>query len=72
MKTLLVTIKEDSDKICQIITVEKKSPRENFEVMSIKGRHVLKKSHNHLLLAYLAVLLFLHVEAQTQVSVKQL
>jgi hypothetical protein len=68
MKTLLVILDKDSDKVCRIITVEKKPSVANFEVMHIKGPHVFKKSHNHLLLAYLVVFSFLNVQAQTQVS----
>ena len=70
MKTLLVILYEDSDKDFQIMTVEKKPPMTNFKVMSIKGRHISKKRHNHPLLAYLAVFSFLQVQAQTKVSVE--
>ena len=62
---------QDSDKVCQIMTVEKKPSVANFEVMSIKGRRVFKKRHYHFLLAYLAAFSFLNVQAQTQVSVKK-
>ena len=72
MKILRLTLGEDSDKVCQIMTVEKKPSEANFEVMSIKGRHVFKKRHYHFLLAYLAVFSFINVQAQIQVSVKQL
>ena len=70
MKTLLVILTKDSDKVCQIMTVEKKPSVSNIEVMYIKGQHVFKRSHYHLLLAYLAVFSFLNVQAQNQVSVK--
>lgn len=67
---LLVIFNKDSDKVCQIMTAEKKPSAANFEVIFIKGRQVFKKKHYHLRLAYLAVFSFLNVQAQTQVSVK--
>ena len=61
MKTLIVILNKDSDKVFQMID-EKKPSAANFEVMYIRGRHVI--------IAYLAVFSFLNVQAQTQVSVK--
>ena len=60
IKTLLVILNKDSDKVFQM-TDEKKPSAANFEVM-YRGRHVK--------IAYLAVFSFLNVRAQTQVSVK--
>lgn len=61
VKTLIVILNKDSDKVFQMID-KKKPSAANFEVMYIRGRHVK--------IAYLAVFSFLNVQAQTQVSVK--
>jgi hypothetical protein len=47
MKTFLVIVNEDADKVCPLITVKKKPTKATFKVMSVKGQQVSKKTLSH-------------------------